>query len=155
LPYISALILPFVPIHKPLITISITCLSLIPNVIKLDPTAIALLVIAILTHIFNHGIAWNSFQQTKPRCPLSSKYLIFIYLFSFSLLSISNIKLTHYVALILLYIMLIIYLTIAESNMYLRYAVVPICYATLLWGIISYVTLTSELSYFNPIRYCV
>lgn len=83
---------------------------------------------------------------------LSSKYLIFIYLFCFSFLSIAHYKYSHYTALILLYTMLFVYSVHAMATNNLRIIILVCSFVSIGWGIISYTANTTDFLILKYIR---
>lgn len=81
-----------------------------------------------------HGMPWKGVRKPCVEGAVSSKYLIFVYFFCFSFLSLAHLKPAHYFALLALYIMLFIYSINAATNTHLRTLVMTFSYLTIAWG---------------------
>lgn len=143
-PYIMALILPLVPLDKPIISTILTLISLIPRAVTWHPIALILMLLIIAIHIVLHGFPWRKKLEYRPQSPLSSKYLIFIYLFFFSFLSLASLKLAHHIALLLLYLMLLVYSVHAAATNNLRYIIIFCSIISIIWGTLSYLAKTTD-----------
>lgn len=88
-----------------------------------------------------------------PGRAISSKYLIFVYLFCFSFLSLAHLRPAHFLALIGLYIMLVIYSVNATTNNYLRLAVMVFSHITVIWGCWIEILKHLDFSFFSKIKH--
>jgi hypothetical protein len=109
LPYTLALVLPLLPIQQSMLSTMLALLGQVPTIVSGGWIEKGLPLLTIIIHVFYHGLPCKQYFQPTPTTPLSSKYLIFIYLFAFSFLSLATYSVAHIIALLMLFLMLLLY----------------------------------------------
>lgn len=116
-------------------------MALLPESIKPDFVSIGLGLFVALLHLYLHGLPWRAHYFSKPQSPLSSKYLIFIYLLAFSLLTLPMTKFSHYASLLLMYILLFLYSLSSSPSGTIKLLIIAVSYLCIIWGILSIVAM--------------